>query len=104
MLAFGVSKEVKVKKLYVGNLPFSATEDEVRDLFANHGTVGEVTLIRDRETGRLRGFGFVEMEDDDVDPIISALDGTDFGGRNLNVNIAKEPKDRGGRRERRSRW
>jgi len=104
MFAFRVNKEVKVKKLYVGNLPFSTNEDEVRELFASHGTVNEVTLIRDRETGRLRGFGFVEMEEDDVDAVISALDGTDFGGRNLNVNIAREPRDRGDRRQKRSRW
>ena len=96
-----------MKKLYVGNLPFTATEDGVRDLFESHGTVNDVALIRDRDTSRLRGFGFVEMEDDNVDAVISALDGKDYGGRNLKVNIAKERQDRGQNgspRETRSRW
>ena len=56
--------------------------------------MAEVTLIRDRDTGRLRGFGFVQMEEDDVDSVISALDGKDFGGRTLKVNLAKEREDR----------
>jgi len=96
-----------VKKLYVGNLPFSATEDGVRELFESHGTVNEVTLIRDRDTGRLRGFGFVEMEVDDVDAVISALDGKDLEGRSLKVNLAKERQDRRGggfRQQKRSEW
>jgi len=86
------------KRIYVGNLPFSATEDEVRDLFAQHGTVHSVTMITDRETGRPRGFGFVEMEDEEADAAIAALDGTDLGGRNLQVNVARERGDRGRRR------
>lgn len=86
------------KKLYVGNLPFTATEDEVRALFAEHGEVQSVALINDRDTGRPRGFGFVEMED--ADAAMQALDGTDFGGRTLRVNEARE-RERGGRQERR---
>jgi RNA recognition motif-containing protein len=77
-------------KLYVGNLPYSATEDEIRELFEQHGTVYEVTLINDRETGRPRGFGFVRMDDDAAQTAMEALDGTDFGGRNLHVNQARE--------------
>ena len=82
------------QKLYVGNLPFSATEDEVRDLFSQHGEVHSVNLISDRETGRPRGFGFVEMEN--ADAAIDALNGQDFGGRTLNVNVARERTGGGG--------
>ena len=78
-----------LKSIYVGNLPYSATEDEVRDLFGAHGEVSSVKLINDRETGRPRGFGFVEMEDDAAASAIEALDGTDFGGRSLRVNEAR---------------
>ena len=77
------------KSLYVGNLPWSATEEEVRNLFANHGNVNSVKLVSDRETGRARGFGFVEMEDADAAGAIEALDGTSFGGRTLRVNEAQ---------------
>lgn len=77
------------KSLYVGNLPWSATEEEVRTLFANHGSVNSVKLVSDRETGRARGFGFVEMEDADAAGAIEALDGTSFGGRTLRVNEAQ---------------
>ena len=86
------------KKLYVGNLSFSATEDEVRALFEEHGEVASVALIMDRETGRPRGFGFVEMEN--ADAAMQALDGTDFGGRTLRVNEARSRDDR----PRRSSW
>jgi len=79
------------KSLYVGNLPWSATEEEVRSLFASHGSVSSVKLVSDRETGRARGFGFVEMEDADAASAIEALDGTSFGGRTLRVNEA-QPK------------
>ena len=78
------------KKLYVGNLPFSASEEEIRELFAGHGEVQSVTLINDRETGRPRGFGFVEMDDEGADAAAQALDGKDFGGRTLRVNEARE--------------
>ena len=79
------------KSLYVGNLPWSATEDEVRNLFAEHGNVRSVKLISDRETGRARGFGFVEIDDSDAATAVEALDGTNFGGRTLRVNEA-QPK------------
>lgn len=76
------------KRIYVGNLPFSASDDEVRELFAGFGTVDDVHLVTDRETGRPRGFGFVEMSDG-ADEAIRALNNTDFGGRQLNVNEAR---------------
>ncbi len=84
-----------MKKLYVGNLPFSATEDEVTELFGEHGTVHSVALINDRETGRPRGFGFIEMDDDAIANAIQALDGFEMGGRALRVNEAQD-KPRGG--------
>ena len=83
-------------RIYVGNLPFSATEDELRALFAEHGSVQDVRLISDRETGRPRGFGFVEMADDDAKAAISALDGADMGGRTLRVSEARDPRPRRG--------
>ena len=84
------------KRIYVGNLPYQANEDEVRDLFSAYGQVASVHLITDRETGRPRGFGFVEMEDDDADQAIEALDRTDYGGRSLRVNEARPRDERGG--------
>jgi len=78
------------KSIYVGNLPFSASESEVTELFSSHGNVLNVSLPTDRETGRPRGFGFVEMEDGDAVNAIEALDGTNFGGRDLRVNEARE--------------
>lgn len=86
-----------MKKIYVGNLPFSASEEEVRELFEQYGTVHSVKLITDRDTGRPRGFGFVEMDNDDADTAIAALNGTDLGGRTLRVSQARE---RGERRRR----
>ena len=78
------------KNIYVGNLPWSATEDDVRQRFQQYGDVTSVKLIADRVTGRPRGFGFVEMDDDGAaDEAIQALDGADFGGRNLKVNEAQ---------------
>ena len=85
-----------MKKLYVGNLPFSATEDEIKQLFGQHGEVHSVALIMDRETGRPRGFGFIEMDDGAVAAAISALNGHEMDGRNLRVNEAQERKPRGG--------
>ncbi|MEE8300878.1 MAG: RNA-binding protein [Candidatus Tectomicrobia bacterium] len=83
--------------IYVGNLPFNSTEDEIRDLFAAHGAVTSVTLIVDRETGRLRGFGFVEMEEEqEANAAIEGLNGVDLQGRSLTVNIARPREDRGG--------
>ncbi|CCH49327.1 RNA recognition motif domain-containing protein [Pseudodesulfovibrio piezophilus] len=78
-----------MKSIYVGNIPFSASEDDVRDLFAAHGDVNSVKLVDDRETGRFRGFGFVEMDDRQALSAIEALDGFDMGGRTLKVNEAK---------------
>lgn len=84
------------KKLYVGNIPFSTTEDELRTLFEQHGAVDSVNVISDRETGRPRGFAFVEMEETSAaDAAIRALDGSDLGGRSLRVNEALERR-RGG--------
>ncbi|HEU4626429.1 MAG TPA: RNA-binding protein [Steroidobacteraceae bacterium] len=85
-------------KIYVGNLPFSASESEVRDLFAQHGTVESVSLITDRDTGRPRGFGFVEMSRADASRAIQALNGKDMGGRPLRVNEAQERGSGGGPR------
>ncbi|HEY7378415.1 MAG TPA: RNA-binding protein [Steroidobacteraceae bacterium] len=81
-------------KLYVGNLPFSATEAAVRALFAQHGTVESVTLISDRDTGRPRGFGFVEMPSSDAARAMQNLNGFQMEGRALKVNEAQE-KSRG---------
>ena len=95
-----------VMKLYVGNLPFSATEAEIRELFSKHGTVEEINLITDRDTGRPRGFGFVEMDDEGANAAINALNGTDMGGRSLTVNQARARENRGGGGGggRRDRW
>jgi RNA recognition motif-containing protein len=83
-------------KLYVGNLPFSATEDAVRALFAKHGTVEKVSLITDRDTGRPRGFGFVEMSNADASRAMQALNGTDLDGRSLKINEAQDKQRSGG--------
>ena len=84
-------------RIYVGNLPFDTTEEGVRTLFQAHGDVNEVSLINDRETGRPRGFGFVEMASGGQEAI-AALDQQQFGGRTLRVNEARP------REERRPRW
>lgn len=83
-------------KIYVGNLPFTATEDQVRELFAQHGTVESVALPTDRETGRPRGFGFVEMSQADAARAIQAVNGKDLGGRPLRVNEAQDKPRTGG--------
>jgi RNA recognition motif-containing protein len=85
-----------MSKIYVGNLPFSATEDSVRTLFAQFGTVESVALINDRETGRPRGFGFVEMSKADAAKAIQSLNGQDMGGRPLKVNEAQDKPRSGG--------
>jgi len=85
-----------VKKLYVGNLPFSATDAEVQELFSKHGTVHSVALINDRETGRPRGFGFVEMDDDAATAAAEALNGYSMNNRELRVNEAQERGPRRG--------
>lgn len=79
-----------VKSIYVGNLPFSATEDDVRNLFSQYGDVHNVKLINDRDTGRPRGFGFVGMSDNEADVAIESINGTEMGGRTLRVNEARE--------------
>jgi RNA recognition motif-containing protein len=85
-----------VTKLFVGNLPFSATEESVRELFEPHGTIESLALINDRETGRPRGFGFIEMSSGDAAKAMQALDGKDFGGRALKVNEAQARERSGG--------
>jgi RNA recognition motif-containing protein len=87
------------KKLYVGNLPFSVTEADLRQLFEEYGTVEAVNVITDRDTGRPRGFAFVEMESaENADKAVQSLDGQDFGGRDIRVNEAKERGSGGGPR------
>lgn len=83
-------------KIFVGNLPFSATEDSVRALFAPHGTVETLALINDRDTGRPRGFGFIEMSNADAARAIGALNGVDFEGRAIKVNEAQARERSGG--------
>jgi RNA recognition motif-containing protein len=83
-------------KLYVGNLPFTATEEAVRNLFTAHGTVEKVSLINDRETGRPRGFGFIEMPNEDASRAMQSLNGTDFDGRALKINEAQDKPRTGG--------
>lgn len=83
------------KKLYVGNLPFTSTEEELRGVFERHGAVDSVAVITDRETGRPRGFAFVEMsEASAAQDAIRALDGSDLGGRSVRVNEAMERERR----------
>ncbi len=96
-----------MKRLYVGNLAFAATEDDVRDAFAAHGSVASVQIISDRETGQSRGFGFVEMEEDgEAEQAIAAVNGADIAGRNVIVNEARPRPDRdgGGGGRRGGRW
>ncbi|MGJ5815016.1 RNA recognition motif domain-containing protein [Paludibaculum fermentans] len=84
-----------MKNIFVGNLSFSSSEDSVRGLFEAYGTVDRVSIITDRETGRSRGFSFVEMpNDDEAERAINALNGADFGGRKLNVNEARPREER----------
>ena len=78
-----------MKKIYVGNLPFTTTDDDLRDLFARHGEVTTASVVMDRESGRSRGFGFVEMETAGAEVAIAALNGRDVGGRSLRVNEAE---------------
>jgi RNA recognition motif-containing protein len=84
-----------MKNLYVGNLPHNTTEAELRAFFEPHGAVDKASIVTDRETGRSRGFGFVEMTDSDAaDKAIAALNGAEMGGRTLTVNEAKPKSDR----------
>ena len=92
-------------KLYVGNLSFNSSEEDVREAFSAHGTVSSVNLVMDRETGRPRGFAFVEMgSDGEARAAIDALDGRDLDGRNLKVNVAKPREPRSGGGGRRDSW
>jgi cold-inducible RNA-binding protein len=91
-------------KLFVGNLSFETTENDLQDAFGAHGTVTETNLLRDRETGRPRGFGFITMSSaEEAQKAIDALNGKEIGGRALTVNVAKPREERapggGGRRE-----
>jgi cold-inducible RNA-binding protein len=86
-----------MKNIFVGNLSFSTTEDELRQLFEPHGQVDRVSIMTDRDTGRSRGFGFVEMaSNEDGDKAITALNGSQIGGRTLNVNEARPKTERSG--------
>ena len=86
-----------MKKLYVGNLPFSTTQDELQGIFERFGSVASAAVIMDRETGRSRGFGFIEMDEASAaDEAIRELDGSDFGGRSLRVNEANDRRGGGG--------
>ena len=85
-----------MKKIYVGNLSFSTTEDELRQLFSEHGTVESVAVVTDRQTGQSRGFGFVEMATADADTAIDALNGTTLGDRSLKINEARPRRNGGG--------
>lgn len=87
------------KTIFVGNLPFSATEQELETLFAEHGAVTSVRLMKDRLTGKPRGFAFVEMEDDDATAAMEALNGAELGGRALRIDEARERESRGPRRD-----
>lgn len=91
-------RERKMKNIFVGNLNFRTTEDEIRTLFAAYGNVDRVSLITDRDTGQPRGFGFVEMSNDaEAERAIAELNGREVGGRAINVNEAR-PKEGGPRR------
>lgn len=84
-------------KLFVGNFPFSTTEADLQSLFAPYGNIESVTVVTDRQTGRSRGFGFVEMSDrGEAEKAIEALNGKEVGGRALNVNEARPKNDNGG--------
>jgi cold-inducible RNA-binding protein len=86
-----------VKNIFVGNLSFNTNEDELRQMFEPYGQVDRVSILTDRETGRSRGFGFVEMSsDEDGEKAITALNGSQIGGRTINVNEARPKTERGG--------
>jgi RNA recognition motif-containing protein len=89
------------KRLFVGNLPFATTDEQLRELFARFGPCDSATVVTDRVSGRSRGFGFVEMSaDDDASRAVSELDGSDHGGRKLTVSVAHERPAGGGGRSR----
>jgi RNA recognition motif-containing protein len=86
------------KRLYVGNLPFNTTEDEIKALFGQHGSVESVNFIRDLDSGQMRGFGFVEVATNDAEVMIAKINGREIGGRALTVNEAR-PRGHGSRRD-----
>jgi RNA recognition motif-containing protein len=79
-----------MKSIYVGNLPYNKSENDIRDLFATYGNVESVKIISDMYTGQSKGFGFVEMDENDANNAIQGLNGSNFGGRDIKVNEAKE--------------
>jgi RNA recognition motif-containing protein len=83
-----------VKTLYVGNLPWSTNEDDLASAFSAYGDVKSSRIITDRETGRSRGFGFVEVADEDAEKVVEAMNGAEFGGRQITVNEAKPRQGR----------
>jgi RNA recognition motif-containing protein len=84
-----------MKKIFVGNFSYNMTEDELRSMFQPFGTIETVSLVTDRDTGRVRGFGFVEMSnDDEAEKAMAALNGKDVGGRTINVNEARPKSER----------
>lgn len=93
-----------MKKIYVGNLPWSADDSTLREFFSAVGEVHSAAVISDRETGRSRGFGFIEMENSDAEKAISELNGQEMDGRQLRVNEARDRNDRGGRSGGGGRW
>jgi cold-inducible RNA-binding protein len=95
-----VQEELKVKKIYVGNLSFSLTEADLRSLFEPYGSIESASIATDRDTGRSRGFGFVSMPNDgEAEQAMAALNGKDSGGRALTVNEAKPQTQRSGFRD-----
>ena len=97
-----------MKNIFVGNLSFGSTEQDVRSMFEQFGSIERVSIVTDRETGKARGFGFVEMSnDDEAERAIAALNGANLDGRAINVNEARPKEDRGGgggNRGRSNRW
>jgi len=92
-----------MKKIYVGNLAFDTTEEKVRELFAVHGDIESIALITDQVTGRPRGFGFIEMSDENAAAAIKAIDGQEVDGRNLRISEAR-PRNSGGGSQNRQGW
>ncbi|MDD3050788.1 MAG: RNA-binding protein [Candidatus Cloacimonetes bacterium] len=87
-----------MKTIYVGNIPFRTTEEDIREMFEEYGTVHSVNFINDRETGKFRGFGFVEMDDAEAGPAVENINGKEIAGRALKVNEARERAERTERR------
>src|SRR5262249_22508537 len=92
------SGEIMSKRIYVGNLSYQTTENDISNLFGQVGEVESVNIITDRDTGRSKGFGFVEMGNEDADKAIAQLNGSELNGRSITVNEARPREDRGGNR------